>query len=581
MPTDDVPSSDETPRPFDPADDAEPSTPPLRAMSLSDLDPDPEPEEKHRRLTRREVRARREREREERRHAEEAAAASAGGAAEADETASEAAHAPKAPATDDETRELVTAPDEGEPTVAMDAVPDAPASPRTPEPEPVRTEAPAAAGPAALAWVDPTQLKNRQPAPAAEDKPLVPVRRRRVGSVIAPIATALLIAAAYVVACAVWPLNAIAPTVHAEEVEALAGPDLSIDWPSDGGAAVAAVGADDAILSSSDEERPLASITKLASVLMVLDEQPLEVGEEGPSYDFTADDEADYWGYVERGESRLEVPVDGSLTQYELMEGILIGSANNWASRLVSEVFGSTDEFVAAAETWLDEQGLDSMTLVEPTGIDWNNTASPSDIARLGEIAMENPVIAEIVQKKEVDLPGPGVVENTNDLLADEGVVGIKTGTLLDNSNLVVAKELPSGDDGTVTVVASILGQPDDESRDIVGRSLLDQAEAAVEPSLVLPAETVVAKVTTAWGESATAVTPEDVSLATWDGETPAVSAPTVEGAIGQGKGDVVGTLTVKSTLASADVDVQLTDAIEGPDFWWRLTHPLALLGLG
>ncbi len=404
-------------------------------------------------------------------------------------------------------------------------------------------------------------------------------RRRRVGPVLAPIVTAVLIAAAYVVACAVWPLNAVAPSVHAVEAEALAGPELSIDWPVDGGAAVAAVGADDSILSSSDDVHPLASITKLASVLMVLERQPLEVGEEGPSYDFTIEDEYDLWGYISRGESRLEVPVDGSLTQYQLMQGILVGSANNWANRLVNEVFGSTEEFAAAAPKWLEENGLESMTLVEPTGIDWNNTASASDIARLGEIAMENPVIAEIVKQQEVELPGPGTVENTNDLLGEDGIVGIKTGTLLDNSNLVVAKELTVGDE-TATVVASILGQPDDESRDQVARSLLDQAGASLEPTLVLPAETTVAEISTAWGESAEVVTPEDVTLMTWDGETPKVSSTSVDGAIGQGAGDAVGTLTVEASLASTETEVVLTDDIEGPDFWWRLTHPLALLGL-
>jgi serine-type D-Ala-D-Ala carboxypeptidase (penicillin-binding protein 5/6) len=44
--------------------------------------------------------------------------------------------------------------------------------------------------------------------------------------------------------------------------------------------------------------------------------------------------------------------------------------------------------------------------------------------------------------------------------------------------------------------------------------------------------------------------------------------------------GDVVGALTVAGPLDSVDVDLRLSDDIEGPSPWWRLTHPLDLFGL-
>ena len=81
------------------------------------------------------------------------------------------------------------------------------------------------------------------------------------------------------------------------------------------------------------------------------------------------------------------------------------------------------------------------MTVVEPTGMDSGNAASPSALIPLAQKALANPVIAEIVAKQSVDLPGAGHVENTNGLLADPGVLGLKTGTL-DGWNLLSAKDV-------------------------------------------------------------------------------------------------------------------------------------------
>lgn len=490
----------------------------------------------------------------------------------------------------------------GEPTVAMPmpaarattADPSDPLSSENAAPEATEidpeggddddADPPASPSVPALAWLsaeavaanDASPLPHR---PDTEPEPLVRRRRRSPWPLIAPILTAIVLAIAYIVGCAVWPLDHLDPRVTQAEIKSPEGAELEPDWPADGGAAIAAVGQIDDVPASSDDARPMASITKLVSLLMVLDEEPLKPGDDGPSYDFTVDDLNNYYGYVYRGESRLEVPVDGSLTEYEMLQGILLGSANNYIDKLVTETFGSAEEFAAQTPDWLKKHGLDTMTVVQPSGIDWNNTASPADVARLGVLALSNPVIAEIVQQKKADLPGVGTVENSNPLLGDKGVVGIKTGTLLNNANLVVAKEVEV-DGETVTVVASILGQPDDTSRDIVARSLLDQAtKAAKKTTVVVPEKTTVATVTTAWGESAEIVTPEDLSLPLWNGDSAEIGTELTD-VLGRDKGDEVGTLTAAGSFGDGTVTLQLTDAVDGPTIGWRLAHPLALLGL-
>ncbi|WP_203137996.1 hypothetical protein [Microbacterium sp. JZ31] len=247
-----------------------------------------------------------------------------------------------------------------------------------------------------------------------------------------------------------------------------------IPWPAEGAAAVA-VG-DGETLTPSDEVHAMASVTKLVTALMVLDAKPLAPGEPGPEFHFVEKWNDSYEEYLARDESALPVPAGGSLTQYQLLQGMLMGSACNYADILVEEIWGDDAAFAAAASEFLPAHGIEDITVVEATGIDPANTATPSALIELGKLALADPVIAEIVATPEIELPGAGLVENTNDLLTDPGVVGIKTGTL-DGSNLLSAKDITVGDQ-TVRVYAVVLSQADDEARFVESRALYAAVEA-------------------------------------------------------------------------------------------------------
>lgn len=155
---------------------------------------------------------------------------------------------------------------------------------------------------------------------------------------------------------------------------------------------------------------------------------------------------------------------------YQMLEGILIGSANNYADRLASYLYPTDAVFADAAASWLDRHGISGLTIVEPTGIDERNSASAEALIPLAQRALANPVVAEIVAKQSVELPGAGLVTNTNGLLADPGVVGIKTGTL-DRWSLLSAKNITVAET-PITLYAAVLGQPDDETRLAASRAL-------------------------------------------------------------------------------------------------------------
>jgi D-alanyl-D-alanine carboxypeptidase (penicillin-binding protein 5/6) len=209
--------------------------------------------------------------------------------------------------------------------------------------------------------------------------------------------------------------------------------------------------------------------------------------------------------------------------------------------------------------------------------MDPRNTAGPEALVVLAQKALAHPVIAEIVAKQSVDLPGAGNVENTNGLLADPGVVGIKTGTL-DAWNLLSAKDVTIGDT-TVRLYASVLGQPDDEARLAASRAIYAQLEAELQLKPSVTANTVTGQVETLWGDEVDVVTSGDASVILWNGGSGTVTT-TYDLDENREAGDVIGSLTVTGPLDETAVDLQLAADITDPSPWWRLTHPLDLFGL-
>jgi len=441
----------------------------------------------------------------------------------------------------------------------------------------------------ALGWVDEETIGTRR---APEDlggatSPYLPVsadllaRRPRRSplrpGVVVPILAVAGLTGAYAGTTLLWPLHAVAPTVTDVAIADLAAPPTTLAWPANGSAAVGVAGIPGSPASTGDA-LPIASITKLVTVLMVLEESPLALGEQGEEFAFTSRDRTAYWDALANDESALDVPVGGTLTRYQLLQGILIGSAGNYAERLASTYWPTDEVFARAAATWLRAHDLDAITVVEPTGISEANSAPPAALITLARLALANPVVAEIVRTPSVELPGAGLVENTNDLLADPAVVGLKTGSLSGLYNLLAAKEAAVGETA-VRVYALVLGQPDDASRDGETARLLTDVAAEVSQVHTVPAGTVAGVASTAWGTRVDIVTDADVSAVLWNAATAAV---TIDLRLGDARAaDAgVGTLTVKGPLTTETIGVHLTAEIEPPDAWWRLSHPLELFGL-
>ncbi|MBB6390765.1 D-alanyl-D-alanine carboxypeptidase family protein [Microbacterium thalassium] len=449
-----------------------------------------------------------------------------------------------------------------------------------PQPSPDTTDDDAGERSVALAWLDERTLTPRPiTTPMLMSGGLLDRRPRRTllrPGVLVPTAIGLMLVVAYALTALLWPLHAIEPTIAADEVTPIPAAVTEPAWPAKGDAAIAVAGIR-GTESSDDARASIASITKLVTALVVLDEMPLSVGEDGPDYWFGYNDTLAYWNYRNRGESALDVPVGGKLTQYQMLEGMLIGSANNYADRLANTLWPTDAVYASAANSWLSTHGVPGITVVEPTGIDSANKATPEALIALAKKALANPVIAEIVAKKKVDLPGAGTVTNTNGLLADDGVVGVKTGTL-DTWSLLSAKDVTIGET-TVRLYASVVGQASDKARLAASRELYTQLEAELQPQPSVTAGTIAGTVETRWGEQVDIISTGDASVILWNGGSGTV---TTDFDLGDSRtaGDQVGVLTVDGPLDTTSVSLTLSQDVEGPTAWWRLTHPLVLFGL-
>ncbi|MGV8885162.1 MAG: D-alanyl-D-alanine carboxypeptidase family protein [Microbacteriaceae bacterium] len=399
------------------------------------------------------------------------------------------------------------------------------------------------------------------------------LRRRRV-TVFGGLAI-LLVTAFYL------PLTLLAPvTPVAAQIAPYSAPVLdpaTLKFPSFGATAVGAVGYP-GVLASSGTAKPvsIASITKIITVLVVLDSKPLTPGEAGPKIAITSADVALWNKQVAQNGSVAPVRAGITLTQTDLVDLVLIKSANNYAETLVNWAFGSEQAYLPIARAWLKKQQLTHTSLADSTGFAPGNRSTSADLVELGKLALANPVVSAIVATKSQTVSFIGPIKNTNKLLGSKGVRGIKTGTTDDaGACLLFAADYTVGST-TVTVVGVMLGATTHPALNASIRSLLSGvAKSFHEVQLVSKGDSF-AKYTTAWGTATEAVAAHDSSVVVW-GDTPVTMLVQADDVALSSSGKQVGELLFTVGTTSISVPLTLSRTIADPGAWWRLTHPTEL----
>ena len=399
-------------------------------------------------------------------------------------------------------------------------------------------------------------------------------RRRRIWPAVVG-SIAVLTGALYLPTTLLAPIPEVTAEQKAYEIPAADA--ASIEFPGYGAAGLGAVGFDGVLAySGSSKPLPMASITKVITAMVVLEKSPLEPDESGPSRVLTDQDAAFYEQQIAQDGSREPVPVGTSYSQRTMLELMLMASANNYALTLADWFFGSDAAFLTATSDWLDDHGLHDTTVTDPTGILPTNQSSVADLLELAKIALDDPVVSEIVATTLIDVPGIGPVDNSNKLLGVDGIDGVKTGTLDEaGACLLFSADYVVGGE-SITLVGVVLGGPTHDVVNDAVRALLAQAEVGFHEVTVAQAGEQFASYETVWGDTAAAVATETASILVWS-DTPVESTSTATGVRLGEKGLEVGSIEFSSGNRSVSVPLALDATIDDPGFWWRLANPIAL----
>jgi D-alanyl-D-alanine carboxypeptidase (penicillin-binding protein 5/6) len=395
------------------------------------------------------------------------------------------------------------------------------------------------------------------------------LRRRIVVFCVAVVTLALLF---YLPITLLAPLSPTPATTVAYSAPRSTAPVLTL--PAYGASAIAAVGYPGLLAShGAATPLPIASITKIITALVVLQKEPLGSEEQGPSIQFTDADAAIIKAYAARDGDTYPIQVGGSLTERQVLTIALVPSANNYARALADWAYGSEAKFLPVARAWLSAHGMTSTTLTDCTGLNPQNTSTPTDLIALGKLALASPVISSIMKIRSTTLPVVGIVNNTNQLLGQIGVNGIKTGTL-DNAgaSLLFSSRLAIGGH-VVTLVGIVLDGPTHPIIDAAIAALLKVARSSFHLTTLASKGQVFGRYRTAWGAVTSAVAAREVTMVLLGGTR--ISSRTDASAAQPGrKGTILGLASFAAGSQRATVPLVQSSTLKGPDPLWRLLNP-------
>lgn len=225
-----------------------------------------------------------------------------------------------------------------------------------------------------------------------------------------------------VTACATATMG---PTVTSDPV---AG--YSVNWPQSPASIMLVDGKTPLTNQPAQQPAPTASTAKIITALTVLKKKPLKIGDDGPTITLGRADVKSYEAYREANGTVVPVYDGMEISQHQILEAMLLPSANNLADSLARWSFGSLEDYRQSAQDFVRELGLTKTTIgIDASGYDPSTQSTATDLAVLAAAAMRNPVIADIVGRAEADGGTMGKLVNTNNLLGQHGLIGLKTGT--------------------------------------------------------------------------------------------------------------------------------------------------------
>ena len=162
-----------------------------------------------------------------------------------------------------------------------------------------------------------------------------------------------------------------------------------------------------------------ASITKLMTALLLYENFPL-------NYEFITSYPSNY---VPTGKV-ANIPEGLRLTTEELLELLLVYSANDAAYIVANSVFPSYENFIIEMNNRSNELSMFSTNFVNPDGLDEeNHVSTANDLLKLSIYILENTKLLDITSKENIYFDKlPQKIFNNTNLIINSGFIGLKTG---------------------------------------------------------------------------------------------------------------------------------------------------------
>ncbi|MFZ0664610.1 MAG: hypothetical protein WAM97_02575 [Acidimicrobiales bacterium] len=356
---------------------------------------------------------------------------------------------------------------------------------------------------------------------------------------------------------------------------ALPGADAPLPWPTVGSAAVAVEGIGTVATYGGTSPQAIASIAKVMTAEVILTDHPLTAGESGPEITFSASDVQTYQTDLAQSQSVVPVVAGESLSELQCLEAMLIPSANNIAVKLAQWDSSSVTAFVAKMNAEAKTLGMTSTTYTDPSGYQSTTISNSTDLIKLGETVMDNPVFASIVQMPQVTLPQASTVYNYDYDLGRDGIVGIKTGSDSAAGGCFLFESVDKVGPRQIKLVGVILGQQ--TSSPIT--AALNEAEALVSPVLArlqtlqaVQGDLMVGHISAPWASTVSVSTTSPMSVFGWAGQRfPLVLHGPTKLTLPIKPGERLGTLVLEVPGHPQSTPVVADGAINGPSASWKL----------
>ncbi|MFI6339119.1 serine hydrolase [Streptomyces sp. NPDC050535] len=451
----------------------------------------------------------------------------------------------------------------------------------------------AAGGTAALPQVGPERT-TQQPLPPKPPLDLLaeltntpPPRQTPVRTIVRRVKIwtplVVLLAVIFAVAQAVRPLPAAALALTADSTYTFEGGTIDLPWPGQGQSAIEVEGVGSLGTDGKQTATPIASVAKIMTAYVILQEHPLKGNEGGEkiTVDQQAEDES-----KNVDESTAAMTKGQQFTERQMLQLLMIPSGNN-AARLLARWDSDNKTFVGKMNAAAEELGMTNSTYTDPSGLEKTTVSTATDQLKLAKEVMQDPVFAGIVGMASAKIPGlDGTIYNNNDLLVRQvGVTGLKTGSSTPAGGNLVWAATKTVKGKTQTVYGAVLGQNAGtgkvwDSLQLAltnSQKLIDKVQQSLTSATVVKKGDVVGYVDDELGGRTPVVATKDMTAVGWPGLKTKLAIGTAEGDTvpHSGKtGTVVGELTVGDGSDHAvTIPVALQSDLAEPGFGAKLTR--------